>query len=138
MRESRLCLLNRINGLIVMISMLCAITLVLAACTSSGDTTEFPTGRFVREGREDYVFVFNEDRTYMYFEGNLEKPDVEGDYSIDGDLYTEETHNTNDPKVPATYIWAYDGQKLTFKLVGEDVIPHRKGVYNRSTWIKVE
>ena len=139
MRKSQWCFLDGISGWIVAIAMLCATTLAVAACTSGGDTTEFPTGRFVREGREDYVFEFDEDGTWRYYEGNPEKPDVQGKYSINGNLYTEETHNSaSDPKVPATYTWTYDGQKLTFKLVGEDVIPHRKGVYNRSTWIKVE
>ena len=137
MKESRWCLLDGISGWIAAIAMLCAMTLTVAACSTGGETTEFPIGRFVREGRESYVFVFNEDRTFMYYEDDILW--VEGTYSIDGDHYTEETHNTNDPKVPATYTWTYDGQKLKFtNLVGKDVIPHRKGVYNRSTWIKVD
>ena len=39
-------------------------------------------------------------------------------------------------KVPATYRRTFDGEKLTFELVGEDVISHRTGVYGNAVYVR--
>jgi hypothetical protein len=72
MRESRWYLFNGVRGCIAAIAILAGTTLVIAACTAGGDTTEsppagattesptsgdsseFPTGRFVRDGNRYY------------------------------------------------------------------------------------
>lgn len=139
MRKSRWCLLDGINGWIAAIAMLGATMLVVTACTSGGDKTEFPTGRFVHEQFDSHVFEFDEDGTWRYFEGNLEAPSVQGKYGVNGNLYTEMTHDyAPSAKIPVTYTWIYEGQKLTFHLWGEDVHVHRKGCYDGQTYIKVE
>jgi hypothetical protein len=114
-------------------------------CDGSGydcptpDTVGFPTGRFVHEEYDTHLFEFDEDRSYRYYEGNLEVPSVSGKYEITGDLYAEMTHDyTARRAIPVTYNWTYDGQKLTFHLWGEDVHAHRKSVYNGQAYVKVE
>ena len=135
-----------INGILITLLM-GATTLVVVACTSRGDTssiscgetTEFPTGRFVREHNDNYVFEFDEDGTYNYSESDLPEDSVRGIYGKTCNLYTEMTHDSpGDRNIPVTYTWTYDGQKLTFHLWGEDLIPHRKGVYDGQTYIKVK
>ena len=139
MRESCWCLFDGISVWIAAIAMFGAMTLGVAACNSGGDTTEFPTGRFVHEHKDNQVFEFDEDGTWRYFEGNLEVPSVQGKYGVNGNLYTEISHDYSlSPNIPATYTWTYDGQKLTFHLWGEDKIAHRKSVYDDQTYIKVE
>lgn len=118
--------------------------LMMLGCTPGGGTTkssndevmEFPTGRFINEKYKLKAFEFDEDGTWRYYEGNLEKPSVSGKYGINGDLYTEMTHDyPGYPKVPVTYSWTYDGKKLTFHLWGEDVIEHRQGCYDEQTYV---
>jgi hypothetical protein len=141
MRESRWCLFDGIRRWIVAIGMLIAATLVVAACTSDGDTTGFPTGRFVHEHLPGEIFEFDEDGTYRYYwsADYSGEPTVQGKYGVNGNLYTEMTHDyPTSPKIPATYTWTYDGQKLTFHLWGKDVNAHRKSVYDGQTYIKVE
>ena len=128
-----------ISGLIATIAMFGIITLVVAACTSDGETSRFPTGRFVHEHFTNKIFEFDEDGLYRYFEGNLAVPAVQGKYGINGNLYTEMTHDYEpSAKIPVTYTWTYNDQKLTFQLWGEDVHAHRKGCYDNQTYIKVE
>ena len=138
------------------LSVLALVTILLAACASptpvvekevvvtatpAGPTgsREFPTGRFVHEHLEGEIFEFDEDGTYRYYwsADHSGEPTVQGKYGISGDLYTEMTHDySGSRKVPATYTWTYDGQKLTFHLWGEDVVAHRKSVYDGQTYIK--
>ena len=47
------------------------------------------------------------------------------------------THDTPGRQVPATYRWAFDGEKLTFELVGEDVMSFRADYYD-NTFIRQE
>jgi len=102
------------------------------------DTVEFPTGRFVHENGL-WAFDFNEDGTWHFFEGNLEEPLRSGKYVAIREYYSEMTHDDPDlSQVPVTYIWTYDGQKLTFELLGEDVIEHRMGIYDDQTYTRVD
>lgn len=138
---------QRVTWGILITLLLSTTTLVVTACISRGapssiscgETTEFPTGRFVHEHNDSYVFEFDEDGTYRYSEGDLPEDSVQGKFGITCNLYTEMTHNSpGDRNVPVTYTWTYDGQKLTFHLWGEDLIPHRKGVYDGQSYIKVK
>ena len=90
----------------------------------SGD---FPLGTLVGEDNPSHFFEFRADGTYTYTENDYAGDiDVSGAFGINGDLYTEMTHDyLGLPMVPATYRWSFDGQRLTFELVGEDVIPDR-------------
>ncbi len=146
LREACCFFLDGFRGRIVILSMLVAMMLSVVACTPNTtnecvcvDKSNFPTGRFVREDNDKKVFEFDEDGTWRYYEYNLTAPLVSGKYGITGDLYTEMTHNYSpDRKIPATYTWTYDGQKLTFQLVGEDILSHRKTCYDGVTYIKDE
>lgn len=139
MRASRGCVFDGMNGRIVVLALIAATTLVLAACASGGSTSGFPTGRFVNEQYKYRVFEFDEGGTWRYFEGNLEVPSVQGTYGVEGNLYTELTHDYAPlPQIPATYTWTYDDQKLTFYLSGEDPLAHRKSCYDGQTYIKEE
>ena len=107
-----------------------------AEALSNSNKVEFPTGRFINDGGLR-AFDFDEDGTWHFFEDNLEQPASSGKYVTSGNHYTEMTHDDPDyPRVPATYTWTYDGQKITFELWGEDVNDHRKGVYDGQTYIK--
>lgn len=102
------------------------------------DEVEFPTGRFVNEDGIR-TFEFDEDGTWRFFDEDPEHPTRSGKYVSNGDLYTEMTHDDQDDlQIPATYIWTYDGQKLTFDLWGEEVNEERESIYNQQTYIRVE
>jgi len=90
----------------------------------------------VHEQHKTWVFQFNEDGTWAYYFYNLEAPEVEGTYSVDGGLYTETSASDPACPFPASYKWSYDGQKLTFQLFGEDKCGPRKGAYDGQTYIK--
>jgi hypothetical protein len=98
---------------------------------------EFPTGRFFHEHAEGYfcVFQFNEDGTADYYwavpsvDVSSREPYVTSTYIIDGNLYTETGTDYPDCPWPATYAWTYDGQTLTFQVVGEDKCPDRQRTY---------
>ncbi len=106
---------------------------------STTDTVEFPTGRFINEDGL-WAFNFNADGTWRFFEENLEEPVRSGKYVTSArNFYMEMTHDDPDlPQVPVTYIWTYDGQKLTFELWKEDVIEHRKDTYDGQTYTRVD
>jgi len=118
------------------------LVLGLTGCSADETSDEsggFPIGRFAEDDNANHVFEFHEDGTYLYDESDFVggDPDVAGMYGVSGDLYTEMTHDYSGARhVPATYHWTYDGQNLTFELEGEDVISHRKGVYDGQTYVK--
>jgi hypothetical protein len=101
-------------------------------------TTKFPTGRFVHE-LAIWALEFDEDGTWRGFDGDVSVSIISGKYATNGNLWTEMTHDyPTSPKVPATYTWTYDGQRLTFQLWGEDVNPHRKSLLDGQTYLKAE
>ena len=62
---------------------------------------------------------------------------IVGKYTVNGDLFTEMTHNSRTgEKVPATYYWRWDGERLTFRLWGEDRNAARKSVYTGSAYVR--
>jgi hypothetical protein len=119
------------------------LVMVVAACSSDSSSDEqdgFPTGTFAGEHSPVHLFVFSEDGTYTYTESDfVGDQDVTGVYGVRGDLYTEMTHDyAGYSQVPATYRWEFDGERLTFELVGKDVIPSRQLAYTNQTYIKEE
>jgi hypothetical protein len=138
MRRLRRYLFEGFSGWIAAIAILCATTLVVAACVSGGNTTGFPTGRSVREEPSFYAFEFDKDGTWRFFAYDGAVPTASGKYATSGNPYTEMTHDTSSPKIPVTYFWEYDGKNLTFRLWGEDVIPARKSAYDGQTYTKAE
>ncbi len=112
------------------------ILLVFVAACGSGDTvgSEFPTGRFESTAR---ALEFNEDGTFGFFiSPSSDVAAVEGTYSVDGSLYTEETSNFSGCPFPGTYTWAYDGQDLTFQLFDEDECGVRRAAYDGQTYTR--
>lgn len=105
---------------------------MVAACAGQ----VFPTGTFVHKTNAAWALEFNSDRTWAFYLGDMEVPEVEGTYSVDGDLYTEES--VNDPGCPftATYRWTYEDNELGFELVGEDECEPRRGTYDGQTFVR--
>jgi hypothetical protein len=104
----------------------------------SVETTEFPTGRFVRDDGY-WALEFDEDGTWRGGYGDAAVSIISGKCATNGNLWTEMTHDyPTSPKIPATYTWTYDGQKLTFHLWGEDVNAHRRSCLDGQTYTKVE
>lgn len=57
--------------LMVLMAGLLLLSLILAACGSA--STEFPTGKFIKEGTTEYGLQFNEDGTFQVFNGEDRK-----------------------------------------------------------------
>ncbi len=105
----------------------------------SAEQGAFPTGTFVGETYSSHAFEFFADGTFTYAEGDYTEgdPDVSGIYGIRDDLYTEMVHDyAGYDKIPATYRWTFDGERLTFELVGEDVLYSREQSMTGQTYIK--
>lgn len=100
-------------------------------------SAEFPTGSFFHEhpGGSLCVFQFNQDGTYAYYwqasslDVSSMKPYATGAYRIDGNLFIETSIDLPGCPSPATYTWTYDGQTLTFQVVGEDTCSGRQQTY---------
>lgn len=99
---------------------------------------EFPTGSFYHKhssGGTYCVFQFNEDGTFSYYwmisslDLSSSRPYETGTYSIDGNLYTVTSTDLTYCPPPATYTWTYDGQTLTFQVMGEDTCSDRQRTY---------
>jgi hypothetical protein len=109
------------------------LSLMLAACGSSSKS-EFPTGKFIKSGATNYGLVFNEDGTFSVFDG--QSMFVNGTYSVDGDIYTDESNNQNCP--PMSFKYTFDGTNLTFNYVGnpaDDPCGGRRTDFNNVTYI---
>jgi major membrane immunogen (membrane-anchored lipoprotein) len=91
-----------------------AISLVLAACGSSG--SGFPTGKFIKAGTTEYGLAFNKDGTFSVFEGDVTY--VKGTYKAEGNVFTE-TSNDGGCKTNISFNYTFDGKNLTFKYVGD-------------------
>jgi len=102
---------------------------------------EFPTRTFYhRHGFAGpyCVFQFNEDGTFKYYwmisSLDLSRMKVyeTGTYRIDGNLYTVTSTTWIGCPIPPpapSYTWTYDGQTLTFQVVGEDWCSDRQSTY---------
>ena len=99
--------------------------------------TDFPTGTFVSLENPDKVLEFSKDGT-----GRSYKPgrsEARFSYGVTGDLFAEMTSEflSGDPKVPATYHWARDGEQLAFEVWGEDLGSSRSFTFGENTWVPV-
>ncbi len=101
---------NRIFSLALVFLLL---ALALAACGgSSGSTSDFPTGKFIKQGETDYGLIFHDDGTFAVFvQGNVTV--VNGKYEADSTTFTE-TGNDVGCKSPMKFKYTFDGSKLTF------------------------
>lgn len=94
----------------------------------------FPTGTFVTAEWGDRFAEFYEDGTCRWTWPN-DRRVMDCTYAVDGDLFTE-TDYVWSPKLfgPATYRWDFDGEYLTFVLVGKDPSAGRRANYQEQPY----
>ncbi|MEW6286303.1 MAG: hypothetical protein AB1509_08740 [Chloroflexota bacterium] len=113
-------------------------SLILSACGSS-KATGFPTGKFVNPNSDIGAGIeFKEDGTFRAFNSGYTL--ARGTYSIDGDLYIEESNNGNCP-VPMKYKYSFDGTNLKFELTDQsrnDSCGERKMGFDGVTYVLSE
>ena len=118
----------------VFLAGLLLLSVILVACSSSA-SSEFPNGKFVKSGSENYGLVFNEDGTFSVYSGGTTL--VTGTYSVDGEFFTE-TSNTGGCVSPMKFKYTFDGTKLTFSYVGnpedDNGCGGRKADFNNQTY----
>lgn len=115
-------------------SVIVLLSMILAACGSSN--SGFPTGKFIKEGTEEYGLQFNEDGTFSVFNGGTVF--VNGTYAVKGNVLTETGNDGGcDPNVNFNY--TFDGSKLTFTYAGnpedDKGCPGRYADFNNVTYI---
>lgn len=122
------------NLLLLVIALMLA-SLILSACGSS-KATGFPTGKFVNPNSDIGAGIeFKEDGTFRAFNSGYTL--ARGTYSIDGDLYIEESNNGNCP-VPMKYKYTFDGANLKFELTDQsrdDSCGERKTGFDGVTYV---
>ena len=109
------------------------LSLMLAACGSSSKSG-FPTGKFVKSNNENHGFIFNEDKTFSVFDGSITI--VNGTYSVDGDIFTDESNSQGCP--PLSFKYTFDGTNLTFNYVSnpaDDPCGGRRSDFNNQIYI---
>jgi hypothetical protein len=110
-------------------------SLILSACGSS-DKSGFPTGKFLNpESAIGAGMEFKEDGTWRAFNSSFTL--ARGTYSIDGDLYIEESNNGNCP-APMSYKYSFDGTNLKFELTDQsknDTCGERKMGFDGVTYV---
>src|SRR5215208_1230741 len=97
------------NKKIVLLVIGLVLTSLIAAACGSISTVEsnFPTGKFVLPNNEYEGVYFSEDGTwYAFYYGDHP---AEGTYSVKGDLYIEESNNSNCGKSPMSFGYTFDG-----------------------------
>ena len=117
--------------MLVFALMICVV--VIAACSSS-EKSGFPTGKFVKSNNENHGFIFNEDKTFSVFDDSITI--VNGTYSVNGDIFTDESNDQNCP--PMSFKYTFDGTNLTFNYVGnpaDDPCDGRRTDLNNQTYI---
>jgi hypothetical protein len=121
------------NKLLLLVLGLGLLSLFLAAC-GSPEEPSFPTGRFIKAGEPNHALVFKEDGTFAVMEGS--STIVIGTYSIDGDIYTEESNNFG-CLTQMSFKYTFDGTNLTFNYVGnpeDDPCGGRRGDFDNVTF----
>jgi major membrane immunogen (membrane-anchored lipoprotein) len=110
-------------------------SLVLSACGSS-DESGFPTGKFVNPNSDIGAGIeFNTDGTWKAFNSGYTL--ARGTYSVEGDLYIEESNNGNCP-TPMKYKYTFDGANLKFDLTDQsknDSCGERKMGFDGVTYV---
>ena len=97
----------------------------------------FPTGIFTHPNHTNWKLQFNADGSYLFLVND--QVDATGTYSIQDNLYTEETEFApcKDART-ASYTWEFDGKNLTFHLVGEDQCTDRRESLDGIPWIMLD
>jgi len=99
----------------------------------------FPTGKFVEPDNEEAGFEFNADGTWRAF--NSIYTIGRGTYSVNGDLYIEETNSENCGTSPMSFKYSFDGTNLKFELTEEslnDDCDGRKMAFDGKTYVLSE
>jgi hypothetical protein len=111
------------------------VSLLLSACGSS-DKSGFPTGKFMNPKSEiGEGMEFNTDGTWRAFNSGYTL--ARGTYSVEGDVYIEETNNGNCP-APMSYKYSFDGTNLKFELTDQsqdDSCADRKAGFDGITYV---
>lgn len=103
-----------------------ALVFLLAACSQGATPTtapaltnsNFPTGKFIKEGETDYGLMFNADGTFWVFEG--ENIFVRATYDVDDNILTE-TSNDGGCETNVSFNYTFDGSTLTLNYVGNSL-----------------
>ena len=98
----------------LLLPILLCVSFVLAACGGAAKS-EFPTGKFIMEGKTDEGMIFNDDGTFSAF--NAAYTLVNGTYKVEGNVFTE-TSNNGGCTTNVSFNYTFDGSKLTFTYVG--------------------
>ena len=99
----------------ILLPLLLCVSFVLAACGGAAKSS-FPTGKFIKEGTEEYGLMFNEDGTFEVFNGS--QIYVRGSYKVDGSVLTE-TANDGGCDTNVSFNYTFDGSKLNFTYAGD-------------------
>ena len=123
------------NTFLLVIGLMLA-SLLATSCGSSGKSG-FPTGKFLDpDSPIGAGFQFNEDGTWTAF--NRDYVVGRGTYSVDGDLYIEETNSENCGTSPMSFQYTFDGTNLKFSLTEQsmnDDCDGRKQAFNGKTYV---
>lgn len=117
------------------------LALLLAACGSaSAAESNFPTGKFVLpDTHESEGVYFNEDGTFSAFYYGQDV--AAGTYSVKGNLYIEESNDSNCGVSPMSFRYTFDGTNLKFDLTDEsknDTCENRRNSFNGVTYVLVK
>jgi hypothetical protein len=126
--------------IVLLVVSLVSLSMILAACGGRAPTaSNFPTGRFTLPGNESEGILFNEDGTFtaFYYGADVAK----GTYSVKGDLYIEESNDSNCGKTPMSFKYTFDGTNLHFELTEEsknDTCENRRLSFDGITYVLTE
>jgi hypothetical protein len=116
------------------------LSLLLAACGGvPTPQSTFPTGKFVLPDNEFEGVYFDENGTWYAFFGGEHV--AEGTYSTKGDLYIEESNDSNCGKSPMSFKYSFDGTNLKFDLTDEsrnDTCENRRLSFDGITYVLTE
>jgi uncharacterized lipoprotein YehR (DUF1307 family) len=126
--------------LILLVIGIC-LSLLLAACGSASSAeSNFPTGKFVLpDTHESEGVYFNEDGTFSAFYYGQDV--AAGTYSVKGDLYIEESNDSNCGETPMSFRYTFDGTNLKFELTDEsknDTCENRRNSFDGVTYVLVK
>jgi len=116
---------------------------VEAPAVSEAPAPAFPTGYLVsvETGRE--MLEYHGDGIGIAHSTGLDSA-ASFTYAVDGDVYTAVKGGyatkrvERDQRGPATYRWDYDGERLAFELLGEDIDSRRKSLLSENTFHSIE
>lgn len=108
------------------------LAMVLTAC--GGGQSDVPTGKFVKQGTENYTLEINEDGTMVVRNQGMVM--ARGTYTVEGNVLTE-TSNNGGCDTNVAFNYTFDGTNLTFTYVGnpeDDACEGRRTDFDNVTW----